>query len=422
MQLSLSGAKMAGVSGLRSIMEDVAASTANGSARTWLNLSVGNPAAIAEATAMWRGLLEQSLAGDFDRAGCRYGPSRGSDMLIGAVRDYFNAAYGWQLTSENIVVGPGSQMLCFVAAALFAGPGEQGDRPVVLPMVPDYTGYQGLCMNEGGIVGIPPRVVREDGHRFHYAVDLQALRGCPNPGMLLISSPGNPTGRAVTREELDALVEWADERDVPLLVDHAYGAPFPQIAQVHTEPLLHPRVINCFSMSKAGMPGERVGFAIGAPQYIDAMAAFLSNSVLHAPQLSQAALARGLRGGQLDRITRTVIKPYYQAKRRFAEKLLAEIMPDDVDWRLHSGDGGMFCWLWVDHEWFDDLILYTRLKAKGVFVVPGRHFFVDPLASPSTADHGRRCFRISLSAEEPVLAEGLRLIAETWTQMRALLP
>ncbi|MBM7442704.1 valine--pyruvate transaminase [Streptomyces sp. HB132] len=419
MELSLSGTKMAGVSGLRSIMDDVAASTADASAGEWLNLSVGNPATIADAGEMWRAALTDSLAEDFERAGCHYGPSRGSQVLIGAVVEYFNRTYGWQLGPQNVVIGPGSQMLCFAAAALFAGPGRLGDRKMVLPMVPDYTGYQGLCMHDGGIVGVPPLIERQGEHSFRYALDIDALRRQPDIGMMLVSSPGNPTGRALDRAELDALTALAAERDVPLLLDQAYGSPFPRIAEVHTEPVLHDHLINCFSASKAGLPGERVGFAIGPPKYIDALASFMSNSVLHAPQLPQAALARVLGDGRLDRVTREAITPYYREKRRFAAGLLAEAMPPDMDWRMHSGVGGMFCWLWVDHPWFDDLDLYRRLKERRVFVVPGRHFFVDPLSSPGLDGHATRCFRISLSTEEKVLSEGIRHVADVLREMRA---
>ncbi|MBJ6641298.1 valine--pyruvate transaminase [Streptomyces sp. DHE7-1] len=418
MRLSLSGTKMAGLSGLRSIMEDVAASTAGASADGWLNLSVGNPAPIPMVRDMWRAALTESIAEDFDEAGCRYGPSRGSHALVESVADYFHRTYGWRLGPENIVVGPGSQMVCFAAAALFAGPGVHGERRIVLPMVPDYTGYQGLCMNDDGIAGVAPLIHREEDHRFRYALDIEALRRREDIGTMLISSPGNPTGRALSRPDLEALTALAAEREVPLLVDHAYGAPFPRIAEVRTEPVLHDSVVNCFSASKAGLPGERVGFAIGHPRYMAPLAAFMSNSVLHAPQLAQHALARVLADGRLDETTRDAITPYYREKKRFVAELLDEVLPADVDWRMHSGDGGMFCWLWVDHPWFDDTTLYERLKERSVFVVPGRHFFVEPRLTPGLADHATRCFRLSLSANEKVITEGVHRLADVLCEMR----
>ncbi|THC54930.1 valine--pyruvate transaminase [Streptomyces sp. A1499] len=420
MRLSPIGTRMAGLSGLRSIMEDVAASTADTSAEEWLNLSIGNPAAIPAAGAMWREALTRALEEDFDAVCGRYGPSRGSAGLIEAVNAYFHRAYGWDLGPENVVVGPGSQMVCFAAAALFCGPGPDGaHRRLVLPMVPDYTGYQGLCMHEDGIVGVAPQIVEDGEHGFRYALDLDALARLDDIGMLLISTPGNPTGRAMDRAELDGLIAFAEARDIPLVIDHAYGAPFPRIGEVPVEPVRHPHVVNCFSASKAGMPGERVGFAIGDPRYAGAIAAFLSNSVLHAAQLPQAALATTLREGTLDEVTRDAITPYYRGKRELMDALLMEQLPPDIAWRSHSGAGGMFAWVWIDHAWFDDVELYRRLKEKRVFVVPGRHFFVDATTTALPRGHATRCFRMSLSAPEKTLIDGVSRVAETLEEMRA---
>jgi valine--pyruvate aminotransferase len=416
MELSAWGTKMAGLSGIRSILEDIAVAVSDRSATGWLNLSPGNPALIPDVVKVWRRLEEDALAHSFE-ASARYGPSRGTDGLVDAIVRYFNDRYGWHLTPRNVVVGPGNQMLCFIATTLFTGPTPGGHRRLVLPSVPDYTGYQGLSLETGGIVGVEPKVVTGDGRYFRYDFNLDAVRRTPAMGMMLLSSPSNPTGRCVSADELAALVRIAEERDVPLVVDHAYGEPFPGVAGPAVDPVDHPNVINCFTASKAGLPGERIGFAIGAPAAIDPMVSFIANTALHAPQLIQTVLQRALAGGELDALTSEVIRPYYRRKRELAEKLLHDLLPDELDWRLHSSEGGMFCWLWLDHPWFDDLTAYESLKRKRVFVVPGRHFFVGPMTTPFLADHGTRCIRLSLSADEAVIAEGIGRIAETLREM-----
>lgn len=413
MGLSKNGAKMASVSGLRSIMEDIATTMSESSQDGWLNLSIGNPVPIPEVIAMWRRLAQEALDEGFESASCMYGPSRGMTRLVDAIVAYFRARYGWPVTAENVVVGSGSQLLAFVAGAMFAGPGDDEMTKIVMPSVPDYTGYQGLCLHPAGITGVQPLIDLDGDRYFRYSIDFESLRRERQVGMLLLSSPSNPTGRCVQPAELDELIATAERADVPLVIDHAYGEPFPQIAHTDTPPRWHPQVVNFFTISKAGMPGERIGFAIGDPRYINPMVSFIANSVLHAPQLCQLALARALETGALDQITRTVTKPYYQNKRRMAEKLLAEIMPDSVRWRLHFTDGGMFCWLWIDHDWFDDTALYRRLKEKRVFVVPGRHFFVDAQRGSWLGEHATRCVRLSLSATEPVIREGFERFATT---------
>lgn len=410
--LSDIGQQMAGPSGLRTIMDDVATTIAADDSGTWLNLSIGNPSPLPQVTAMWRGALEAALAQDFDRDVGSYGRSRGSESFVDAVVDYFAATLGWELTSNHVVVGPGSQMICFAAAALFCGPGTPARR-VVLPFQPEYTGYQGLCQHAGGIVGVKPTMRLRGTHGFAYEVDLDAVDAIEDIGMLLVSSPGNPTGHTLSDADVDGLLRIAEDRDVPLIIDHAYGSPFPRIGDLRSRPRTHRRIINCFSASKAGLPGERIGFAIGHPDYTTPIASFFANSLLHAPQLGQAAMANVLRTGDLDRVATEVIAPHYRSRRDLVDACLTEVLPEGMSWRRHLG-AGMFSWLWFDEPWFDDLDLYVRMKRKHVFVVPGRHFFTDT----SIDLHTRRCVRLSLSPDESVLRAAIALLADTLQEMR----
>lgn len=420
MTLSAIGRKMSSASGIRSIMDDIAATSA-AEPGEWLNLSIGNPAPIPEVKATWLGLAAEALHADFAVASCQYGASRGAPQLVSAIVDYFNGRYSWGIGPENVVVGPGSQLLCYIAAALYTEPAS-GSR-LILPMLPDYAGYQGISMHAAGVVGIPALVEVEDDRRFRYQFDFPTLEQIPGIGLLLLSTPSNPTGRSVTPDELARLTELANRRHVPLLLDHAYGQPFPQIAETFAPPPCHPQVINCFTFSKAGIPGERIGFAIGGKHYIGDIVAFLANSALHTPQLMQLAAARALATGRLDRLVSDVITPFYRDRRKLAENLLGELLPPEVRWRVHSGEGGMFLWLWVDEDWFSDLTLYEELKARRVFIAPGSSFFTPDQREPGQRDsskgpHARRCFRISLSADEDVLHEGITRISDVMRMRR----
>lgn len=418
MNLSAIGDRMTTMSGLRSIMEDIATSIGESGDREWLNLSIGNPAQVDEIIDTWQHLTAQAVATDFAAASCQYGPSRGYPRLVSAIADYFGRRYGWPLSAENILVGPGIQMLTFIAAALYGDPVPVRPTRVVLPMTPDYTGYQAICMHPDCLVGIEP-LVRKTGDRyFSYELNRPAAERCADIALLLASSPCNPTGRPLDRDELAALVRLAEQRQVPLLVDHAYGEPFPMIACTQTGPAFHPSVINCFSFSKAGIPGERIGFAIGPASLIEPMLSFLSNSSLHASRLAQSAAAIALESGELDRLVSGVITPFYSARRKAAEKLLIDAMPTDVDWRMHSAEGGMYIWVWMDEDWFDDLRLYQLLKTKQVFVTPGRSFFPDFSEPPRLGRHATQCFRLTLTVDEAVLTEGIKRIGAAVDELR----
>jgi valine--pyruvate aminotransferase len=417
-QLSSWGKQMSSMSGIRSIMEDIAAAGVDPSGGEWLNLSPGNPSLIPEVVSAWRALAEEALRAEFVESSCRYGPSRGSDALVAAIVEYFRSGYGWPIGGRNVVVGAGSQLLSFMAATSFTSFGRDGSRPLVLPRLPDYAGYQGLVGSREGIVGVEP-VVRLEGDRFFsYAVDIEAIRRQGEAGMLLLSNPANPTGSSVTATELDAVLKVVEERDVPLVVDHAYGEPFPSVAETLVGPVWHPNVVNCFTFSKAGLPGERIAFAIGPEEVITPLVGFTANVALHAPQLIQAVAKRALESREIDVMTAKYIKPFYRNKRRMVEDKLFELMPESISWRLHSGDGGMFCWLWIDEPWFDDLLMYELLKRNKVLVVPGRHFFIAPMTTPFLSGHGSRCIRLSVSGDDSVVAEGIRRLGAALLELR----
>ncbi len=400
------------LSGIRSIMEDIATTGVAGGQETTVNLSPGNPSHNPEVVATWERLVRETLDEQFHDTSTRYGPSRGSAVLVEAIVDYFNATYGWSIRPENVLVGPGSQLLSFIATTLFTGPGPGGRmRHLVLPRTPDYTGYQGLSLDQAGLVGVEPQVCAAGERFFRYGLDLDAVRRVDDIGMLLLSNPSNPSGSSIDATELAELITVAKEHDAPLVIDHAYGEPFPRIAPSDIKPVLHSHVVNLFTLSKAGIPAERIAFAIGPSHLIDPMVSFMANSALHAPQLLQATVARAFAKGDIDTLTAQHITPYYTAKRALAGRLLAESLPAAVNWRLHSGDRGLFCWLLVDHDWFDDLRFYETLKRHGVFIVPGRHFFAPPLTTPFLRTHGKRCVRLSLSPGEDELAAGIRRLS-----------
>jgi valine--pyruvate aminotransferase len=312
------------------------------------------------------------------------------------------------------VVGPGSQMLCYIAAALFTGPGPAGTKNLVVPRVPDYAGYQSLATSMNHLVGIASKTDLLDGRLFNYSLDYDRLRSQPEAGLILLSNPCNPTGCSIGQDDMNTLAKIAAEQQALLLVDNAYGAPFPQVAGTPGSPVWNANVINCFSASKAGLPGDRIGFAIGAKKHIDAMVAFIANTLLHAPQFPQLVLARALETGSIDELATTVVRPYYLARRRAAEEILAKNMPESTNWRLHVSDGGMFCWLWIDEPWFNDNNFYLYLKRMKIVVVPGQHFFPDPRCMGS---HGTQCFRINVSVDEETVQEGIQRIAEALEEL-----
>ena len=104
-------------------------------------------------------------------------------------------------------------------------------------------------------------------------MDFDALQVTDDIGAICVSRPTNPTGNVLTDAEVRHLGRLAREHDIPLIVDNAYGAPFPSILYADVQPEWDEHTILCMSLSKLGMPGPRTGIVIAAPRIARAVAA-----------------------------------------------------------------------------------------------------------------------------------------------------
>jgi valine--pyruvate aminotransferase len=171
------------------------------------------------------------------------------------------------------------------------------------------------------------------------------------------------------------------------------------------------------SLSKAGLPGERIGIAIGNEKLIQVLECFQTNMCIHSSRYGQAIAARAIESGSLANISEQVIRPYYQKKFDVVESTLDEAMPQDLPWFLHRGEGAIFAWLWLQDLPITDWELYQHLKQVGVIVVPGSSFF------PGLREewpHKQQCIRISLTASDSDIETGMKRLAAVVEQVYKL--
>lgn len=413
MFLSKEGTSLASPNGLRTIMEDIAQTLRNADAGTpdYVNLSIGNPAPIPEVVAFWSALTQDVTAESGSNKLGSYGASRGDDALLLQIARFFRTRLDWDIGPENIVVGPGSQFLCFAAGVLFS----DCDHPVILPRLPDYTGYDALRVGRDSLRGLAPEIVSLGPRSFRYRMNESALETVDRAGLFVASSPSNPASDVLDRQALSLILQAADRTDATVLLDHAYGLPFPGIAHGDYRMKLEPRLLHCFSLSKAGLPGARLGFAIGDPDRIQALTAFVSNAVLHASRLSQDIATAALRDQGILALAADHISPHYRKAAEHAQRAAQACLPQSINWKTHAQDGGMFLWLWCDEPWCDDLDLYRMGKERGVFFTPGRYFFLGP---GQVQPWMHQCLRISLNQPPETLEYGLTILAECMRVLR----
>lgn len=407
---TLVGDKMSTLSGVRMINKDTMDALRAEDADQWVNLGGGNPVVLPEAEEMWRRYTRELLEGpDFGDVICRYGASQGYEPLVEAVVELFNSRYGWGITRRNVLVAPGSQALIFFALNSFGGRDAQGGmRPIVLPVSPEYTGYGGAAMAADGLKAYKPSLDLLGPHRFKYRPDFEQLEIDDTVGAVLFSRPSNPTGNVLSDDETQRIVDLAAGYNVPVLIDSAYSVPFPNLVFTEMTPVFEENVVHLMSLSKAGLPGERVGIAIGDESLLSVLEPFQANANIHSSRYGQAIAAKAIESGELERLSETVIKPHYERKFAVLEGAFKREMPDEVPWYLHAREGAMFGWLWLRDLPVSDAELYESLKRDRVIVVPGSFFFPG-LEGPWP--HKRQCIRISLTAAEEEIERGVAAIA-----------
>lgn len=407
------GEKMSHLTGVRAIMRDVTAVSETDSGHSLINLSTGNPVLLPAVEQLWRDCTADLLASsDYGEVICRYGASRGYEPLIEAICQDFNQRYGLNLSDRNVLITPGSQSLYFFAANTFGGYTSSGElRKIVLPCSPEYTGYGGACLHQEALVAYKPRVDILGTHRFKYRPDFDHLTIDSHTGFVLFSRPTNPSGNVLTADEVHRIVDLCVPQTVPIFVDAAYGHPFPALTFTETDssPIFGPNIIHCMSLSKAGLPGERVGIAIGDEEVLQPLEFFQTNCCIHASRFGQAVAARAIASGALAEISERVICPHYRQQFSIFETVLDQVMPQDLPWLLHQGEGAIFAWLWFQDLPIPDWELYQRLKQAGVIVVPGSTFF--PGLDATGWDHAQQCIRISLTASCEELVVGAQRLA-----------
>ncbi|EGQ9183554.1 valine--pyruvate transaminase [Vibrio parahaemolyticus] len=407
MQFSKFGEKFNQYSGITQLMDDL-----NDGLRTpgAIMLGGGNPAAIPAMLDYFHQASEEMLAsGELVAALTNYDGPQGKDVFVKALAQLFRETYGWDICEKNISLTNGSQSGFFYLFNLFAGQQPDGShKKVLLPIAPEYIGYGDAGIDEDIFVSYHPEIELLDNGLFKYHVDFEKLTVDDSVAAICASRPTNPTGNVLTDEEVRKLDKLARENNIPLIIDNAYGLPFPNIIFEDVEPFWNENTILCMSLSKLGLPGVRCGIVIASEEITQALTN-MNGIISLAPGSVGPALANHIIAkGDLLKLSSEVIKPFYKQKSQRAVELLQQAITDER-FRIHKPEGAIFLWLWFDELPITTMELYQRLKARGVLIVPGEYFFI---GQKDEWDHAHQCLRMNYVQDDEMMQKGIAIIAE----------
>ena len=321
----------------------------------------------------------------------KYTPSAGIPELRQAISQKFLKDNGLDYKSSQVIVSNGAKQSCFNAIAAVVNEGDE----VIIP-APYWLSYPEMVR----LVGGQPVIVetREENNWKLTAEDFENAM-TPRTKMIIINSPGNPTGSVYTRDELRALAEVAAEEDIFILSDEIYekltydGAEHISIASVSPEAYDLTITVNGFSKAYA-MTGWRLGY-LAAPEpiarAIDSMQSHMTSNACSFAQYGGLAALTGDQQCVVDMREEFDIRRQYMFERLTQIPGVTAVRPQGAFYVLANIGG-----LGIKSQSFADRLL----SKANVAIVPGIAFGDD------------RTVRLSYATSLDIIKSGVDRIEE----------
>lgn len=321
---------------------------------------------------------------------------------------YLSNEFSWSLSEKNIAVSNGSQSAFFLIYNMLAGDMPDGTKKTIhFPLSPEYIGYADAGLNQHFFSSTQPNIEIIDEHTFKYHVDFSNLAIHSGIAALSVSRPTNPTGNVITDDEIQQLDTIAKQANIPLIIDGAYGLPFPNILFTDAKPHWNSNTILVLSLSKLGLPGIRTGIVIANESFIKDFTSANTITNLACGNLGPALSHNLFEHQNIQNLT-SIITPYYQNKAEKTVSLFKQHL-SNTPFKIHKPEGAIFLWLWFEGLPISSKELYQRLKRKGVLIIPGEDFFI---GIDDSWQHKNECIRVSYAQDMKIVEQGVKIIAQ----------
>ena len=317
----------------------------------------------------------------------RYGPAAGEPALREAIAAKLSQENHVATTAAQVLVTNGGKQALYNLFQVLLGPGDE----VLLP-APYWLSYPEIARMAGASVKELPSDA-DQGFRLKPA-QLEAAIS-PASRLLVLNSPGNPTGMVLSRAELEAIANVLRRHPQVLVVcDEIYEF---LLAPGHTHhslaavaPDLADRIFTVNGFAKGwAMTGWRIGWLAGAQEVIGAASALQSQTTSNVCTFAQFGALAAISGSR--QCVHAMAAEFNERRSLLTEGLMAM-----EGLKLMAPEGAFYAFPDVSHFGLDSMTLCNRLLDEvGLAVVPGVAFGDD------------RCIRLSCAASPATIEDGL---------------
>jgi aspartate aminotransferase len=239
--------------------------------------------------------IKQAAIAALESGFTKYTPSAGLPELRQAIADKLEADNQLSYRPSQVVVSSGAKHSCYNAILATCQPGDE----VLIPS-PYWVSYPDMVR----LAGAEPVIVQtseRNGWKMRASDFENAMT--PRTKMVILNSPGNPTGSVYTREELEGIVEVAAEEDIYILSDEIYeklvydDVKHVSIGSISKEAYDLTITVNGFSKAYA-MTGWRLGYLAAPEAVAKAVDNIQSHSTSHPCSFAQKGAFAALKGDQ----------------------------------------------------------------------------------------------------------------------------
>jgi len=330
-----------------------------------------------------------------DEGFTRYTAVPGIPELRAAVAGYFNSLYDAGAEPKHIVVSNGGKQAIYNIFQALLNPGDH----VLIP-APYWLSYPAMVE----LTGAKPVIIAASPEKNFKLTPLELEKSVtPKTRMLVLNSPCNPTGVCYTAAELDAIAQWAVDKDIVILADEVYdrlifdGLKPVSLSAWWKKYPKHFVIVNCVGKTFA-MTGWRVGYSLADETLSNAMSSLQGQSTSNICSIAQKAALAALTSSFAES---DAMRVAFERRRNLAYEIVS-VWPDVI---CPKPQGAFYLFPDVHRHYnkrFPDstALCSALLDEAGVALVPGVAFGDD------------RCIRISFAVSDDILEKALTRTAQ----------